>query len=65
MRGGVVGNENRDVGGDCITRSFEPNHKILDALLGGKSNWWAGERTVSKHRWKLKTVATLRKEKIW
>lgn len=65
MRGGVVGNENMDVGGDRITRSFERDHKILDAVLGGKSSWWAGVRTLSKHRWRLKMVAKSRKEKIW
>lgn len=45
MRGGVVGNENIDVGGDHITQSFEPDHKTLDTALGRKSNWWAGMRT--------------------
>lgn len=64
MRGGVVGNENIYVGGYRITQSFEPHHKISDTVLGGKSNWWAGMRTVSKYRWKLKTAAKSRKEKI-
>ena len=36
MRGGVVGNENIEVGGYYITQSFETDRKILDTVLGRK-----------------------------
>lgn len=52
MRGGVLGNENIDVGGYHVAQSFEIHHKILDITLREKSNWWAGMRVVCKHRWK-------------
>lgn len=44
MSGGVIGNENIDVGGYHITQGFETDHKIVDTILGEKKkvNWWAG-----------------------
>lgn len=52
MRGGVVGNENIEVGGYPITQSFETDRKILDTVLGKHCNSWAGMRAVSEHKWK-------------
>lgn len=50
MRGGVIGNENTDVGGYHIRLRCETEHKILDTILGVKSIWWAGMRAVSRHK---------------
>lgn len=49
MRGGVLGNENIDVGGYRIAQSFEIDLKIPDSTLGEKSNRWAEMRAVYKH----------------
>lgn len=57
MRGGVLGNENIDVGGYRIAQSFEIDLKIPDSTLGEKSNRWAEMRAVCKHEWKPSSAA--------
>lgn len=63
MRGGVIGNENTDVGGYHIRLSFETEHKILDTILGVKSIWWAGMRAVSGHK-QLKNCCKIKEGEI-